>query len=495
MQDRIELERIRMLNEERIALYSGSNVFISSGVIEKPTLSYNSATMELTVGRGTYRTFLTTDYSGVLKEYTIEETILTLLDNTKYYICATYNDGNPIIYTETDITIANDSAILVIYTIFTEGTELDVLDWGFEGVSLINRINERLIDTDRYGIVYGFGLSATNRIITISGGQFYLGSNKISFSEINSTSNLCELIYRDGSGGFTEQDVLIYPNTQYDNGSGSLATLTDAHYGTIWVYKSAGNPLEMYSVLGTGSYANLELAKQAKRPSEIPEKVALGSFLCGVVIFQKGSTTATVLSAFDTVFNANAPSIHNSLLSLQGGIAGEYYHMSLAEHTAHNKLISVFTNASKAVVYENAIHNHSITQIGVYQKLIIPFLVKSKSADFTIDTINNRLLYTGVMTKEFLFNASASVLNSGTPNMSLHFVVIKNGNVQLTNTESATKLDSASSITSINASNAIDLSQNDYIEIWAYSDKANNFSTNHMQLQLTEYIPNTFNNM
>lgn len=329
----IDLDKSRMLLERRIKNYSGSNLYYSSGAVVKPTWSYNPATRDLTVGAGTYRAFLTTDFTGELYEYSVGETVLNLADDSKYYVSTKYNNGNPIVYAEENIITANDSDVIAIYTIFTEGTELDVLDWGTEGVSLANKINERIIDTNRYGIAYGFDLSASSLIITISGGRFFLGTNRIDFGEINSTTNECELLYKNPLGGWLEQDILTYPNTKYDDGSGTLADLTDTHYGVIWVWKSAGNPIEMYSILGDQSYATLDLAKTSKVPSDTPEKVTLGSFLVGRIIYQKGSTSAVVESSFSTIFGASAPTNHEGLLNLLGGGAGEHFHITSAEYT------------------------------------------------------------------------------------------------------------------------------------------------------------------
>lgn len=490
----LEMARIRMFIKNVIAKYSGSNILYSSGTVVKPTLSYNSGTRELTVGQGMYRTFLTTDYSGILKEYTVPQTTLTLLDNTKYYICATYNNGNPIVYAETDIGIANDSAVLVIYTLFTEGNELDVLDWGFEGISLANRINERLIDTDRYGIVGGFGLSASSRVITIAGGEFYLGSNKIAYNSITSNVNECELIWRNGSGGFNEQDVTLYPNTQYDNGSGTLATLTDTHYGIVWIWKSAGNPIEMYAMLGDQSYANLELAKGGKIPPDIPEKVSLGAFLVGRIIFQKGSSTAIVESAFDTVFNANAPTLHNSLLNLQGGSVGEYYHLSNVQITTINKINSILTGFSTATLYSGANDIHTKTTVSGYTKLNITLTPSSILGSFTLDTINGRLVYTGTTTKRFYFNSTATISNGNTNNTVISFKLYKNGITPQDQTLSIAKLDSATDYENINASIDVILNQNDYIEVFASVDKNITFTTSGVQLSFDENIGYTFNN-
>ena len=484
------------INRERVlgGFQSGSNLFASSGTVEKPTWSYNNGNYQLTIDKGIYRVFLTQDFTGISVQFAVQQTILQLSANSKYYICAKYNNGNPIVYTETDINIANDSDILAIFTVFTDANGIDLLDWGTEAKSLANRINERLIDTDRYGIVGGFSLSANSLIITVGGGEFYLGSNKIAYSEINSTTNLCELLYKNETIGWTTQNVTTYPNTKYDNGSGTLQDLTVGQYGVVWVWKSAGNTQEMYIALGSQSYESLDLAKNDKIPSDLPEKLLLGSFLVGRLIFQKSSTSAIVESAFDTTFNASSASNHNSLLGLQqyNGVVGENYHVSLQQIINYEKTVNILSSLDECTVYQlGEGFQHSTTIINTYEKLNVPFTVEIKSDKF-LSNGNSRLTYTGVRSKRFNLNGSASLLLSGTPNMTIHFIIVKNGVTQLVNTISASKLDGSTNIGSINVATSILLNQNNYIEIFAMCNKVNIFSVAHLNLQLTEDIGYSF---
>lgn len=311
---------------------TGSNILYSTGVVSKPTIVYNYPTLSITVGFGTYRTANTPDFTGKVYEFSLPEKTMVVEDGTKYYVSVSYNDDNPIMYLETDISLTNDSNIVPIFTIFIDGEDIDVLDWGFEANFLANRLNERFVDTQRYGRVSGLELYTSNNSIASSGGSFYLGSNKISYEQTSSLIDDCELLVKDTPSGWIKSAITVYPNTKYDDGSGILADLTDGQYGVVWVWRSAGDPLETYVSMGNGSYVSIESAKNDKIPSDLLEKVTEGAFLIGRAIFLKGATTDIVESAFDTIFSANLPTIHNSLINLQGGNTDEFYHLSQAKY-------------------------------------------------------------------------------------------------------------------------------------------------------------------
>lgn len=471
---------------------SGTNLYYSSGTIEKPTITWDSGTSTISIGIGIYRSFLTTNFTGVMIQFTVPATSFLLLDGQRYYICAKYNNGSPIVYAEQDVSATNDSDVIVIFTVFTEGGELDVLDWGTEAVSLANKLNERLIDTQRFARSFGFNLSENSRVMTSAGGEFYLGSNKIMMSQISSDTDECELLYKNGSGGWTETEITVYPNTQYDNGTGTLAILNNGEYGVIWVWRSAGNYAELYTALGSQGYTSVDQAKGSRIPSDLPQKVLLGSFLLGRIIFLKGATSGVIESAFDTVFNANSPTTHSALLGLQGGTTGQYNHLTNAQLASYDKMISVVTNASKAIVYESAIDTHTFNQTTNFAKLILTLTPESISGGFSYDSVNSRLVYTGA-TKRFLFNGTSTLLNCTTNNTTISFRSYKNGNIALVQTNSVSKLTSSTDKTNINAASGFLLNNNDYIEIFAQVDKNCSFDTQSLQLQINEDLGYSYN--
>lgn len=543
---------------------TGADILYSTGAVILPSIVYNYPIMSITVEAGTYRTANTPDFTGSIYEFSLPEKTMAVLDNTKYYVNVSYNDGNPIMYLETDIGMTNDSNILPIYTIFIEGDEMDVLNWGRESLFLANKLNERFIDTLRYGRVFGLELSTSNNSVISAGGAFYLGSNRIEYQQTDSLTDECELLVKNPLDGWISTQVTVYPNTKYDDGSGVLADLTVGEYGVVWVWRSAGNEFEQYIAMGTGSYSTLELAKADKTPSDLPEKINQGSFLIGRIIFLNGATTDFVESAFDTVFQANVPTNHEALLNLLGGGAGEHYHLTLAKHTVvqntsgtntgddikgdltsvdnkitvtngvgsvigsgttlevipsnilHNdlstkqggttdeynhltntqvtklnNLISVLTNQSQANAYSATQETQTFEQTTDYQKLIITFTPELVSGGLTYDSINKRIVYSGV-TKHFYFDATCTILQCTTNNTTISFRLYKNGLTPLIQTTSINKLNAVTDKSTLNASIGITLNNNDYIEVWGLVDKNCTFDTLYMQLKIVEDISNTF---
>lgn len=523
---------------------TGSNIYTTSGAVIQPTISYDNLTNKITVGAGIYRTYPdNTEFKGRIVEFSIGETVLDALPNSKYYICVSYNNNNPIMYLEPSVENTNDSNVLVIFTIFTEVDDIDILDWGTEGVGLCNRLNERLIDTDRFARVYGLELSTSNTIITSSGGEVYAGSNKLALEECVSSIDECELLVKNGSGGWDVTDVTVYPNTQYDTYGSGLATLTDGEYGVVWVFRSMGTAKELYIIMGGDSYASATLAKTAQVPSDLPERLTLGGLLLGRAIFLKESNDADVESAFDTVFSASAPTVHNSLLGLSGGTAGQYYHLTQAkynsltnnnitgatktkvtynadglvtsgidattadindsvnrrystdtEKTNYNKLISVLTNYTSATLYSTAIDVHTQTIAQGFVKLVLTLASENLSGQFTYDVANKRLIYNGTDTKHFYFNGTATVQDGTVNNTVINFKAYKNGNIPFENSLSIAKLTSATDYKSINSATGFTLAPNEYIEIFASVDKNCSFSTNAFQIQMFEDVGYSYNN-
>jgi hypothetical protein len=166
----------------------------------------------------------------------------------------------------------------------------------------------------------------SNRIISSTVGLFYLGRAGITTPVKKSNIDSICYIYRDGSGGWTEHDSARVDNQRYDDGSGTLATLTAGRYGVHWVYVDYSGTLCI--LYGQGNYT-LTNAENATVPASLPPRLSAYATLAAKAIIQKGSATINYLtSAYTTAFPVSAPSDHNDLGSLQGGTTSEYYHLT-----------------------------------------------------------------------------------------------------------------------------------------------------------------------
>jgi hypothetical protein len=85
--------------------------------------------------------------------------------------------------------------------------------------------------------------------------------------------------------------------------------------------------------MGQAQYTSAALAEDAARPTPPPLCAAYGTLIARITI-QQGATSMTVVNQDNVSFNEASIPDHGSLAGLQGGTAGEYYHVNAAQHTA-----------------------------------------------------------------------------------------------------------------------------------------------------------------
>jgi hypothetical protein len=144
----------------------------------------------------------------------------------------------------------------------------------------------------------------------MSGGKLWHGFNQYTMTSINTASSGSVITYwRKSGGGFNKTAaVTAWPNTQYDDGSGTLQDLTSSRYGVLWVYLDiADNQLDV--VYGRGKYTSKALA-QAEAAPTIPDHLTYHGRLIGRIVFQKSASTAAVIeSAWGPNINWTAASV------------------------------------------------------------------------------------------------------------------------------------------------------------------------------------------
>ncbi len=79
---------------------------------------------------------------------------------------------------------------------------------------------------------------------------------------------------------------------------------------------------------------------------------------------------------------------------------------------------------------------------------------------------NNRITYDGHKTRTFQINASLSVRESTLVGNYYGFLIVKNGSIVLTETNSVMRVNNTSDINSLAISGTVELDPTDYIEIW-----------------------------
>jgi len=136
-------------------------------------------------------------------------------------------------------------------------------------------------------------------------------------------------------------------NSYYDNGT-NIVLATGGKYLVNYYYRGQESNDHLYEVYGTTQYDSVNEAEAATNP-ELPELISSHAFLVGRIIVLVGATTGVTQTAFATVFSPSGyvPSAgeHNDLTGLQGGTAGQYYHLTSNQYN-NNAYTNVNNNFS-----------------------------------------------------------------------------------------------------------------------------------------------------
>ena len=205
----------------------------------------------------------------------------------------------------------------------------------------------------------GLELSVALRALAMTAGKVWHGFNNYSLGAVASGSAF-DTHYKKAGGGFvTTTGVTAYPNTQYDNGSGTLQGLTASKYGTLWVYVDVadGSLDVVYGAVNATSVANAQL----DTIPTTPEHLRYHGRLIGRIIFKKSDPSPTLVeSAWTSVFGASAVGDHALLTNLQGGTANEYYHLTAAQATVVGNTSNTNTG-DQTIANSSDATSHTIT--------------------------------------------------------------------------------------------------------------------------------------
>lgn len=308
--------------------YKTTNPNRFNGACQIPSLTDNG-NGSVTLGSGMYCLSVNATGAGAINKYTLAGGLMTLTDNAVNYIVANYNSGTPILEVITDVTLINETTIVPVYTIFRNGIYLHIQNWDALSLALANKIHQSIVKTQRYRRESGLTLSESGtRNLNVTTGRIWVGAVPITLDAIATATDNMFLWYHVG-GVWTQSIIAQYNNTQYDNGT-DLVTLSNGKYAVSWVFRGVESGKHLYIVLGAGDYTLAE-AQEAVLGG-LPTAISSHAVLIGKVIVAKSAATATVIqSAFDTQFSTATPNSHNDLIGLQGGVAGEYYHLTSAQ--------------------------------------------------------------------------------------------------------------------------------------------------------------------
>ena len=262
----------------------------------------------------------------------------TVPADTVRYIGIEFNSGSPQVSVRTS-DIWNYNTDFPLGTATYQSGNLHILNNPHAVGDHAGFMIRRLATTQAFiknNLIGGLILGETGtRNITLSAGAIWSKLREFSISAVDtSVADTMESYYRDGVGGFTRTaGITQWPNTQYDDGSGTLATMTAGYYAVIWFYvEISGNHITF--LYGTNEYALEADAEAEGPPGTIPLVIQFQSVLVAKIIFQNGASTASQIIDLFTIeaLNLTTAGAHNNLSGLQGGAAGEFYHLDLTDY-------------------------------------------------------------------------------------------------------------------------------------------------------------------
>jgi hypothetical protein len=246
----------------------------------------------------------TASESGELKFVNVSALGSTAIpSNTLRYVGVEYNAGSPQIVVRssdnwdylTDFPLGQVSNV---------GGTLFIEQNGREFADQLGRLIRRFRGTRPYerdertgGLILG---ETGTRNVTLSTGKLWDRSNDWTIPAFDSSgASRFDRFYRDGAGGWTrEASQSQWPNTQYDNNSGTLVTMTASRYANLWFYLSVDGSLRM--LYGQNEYTTVAAAIAGSVPASLPPWGGM-SRLIGRMVFQKSASTATQI---DTVWTS-----------------------------------------------------------------------------------------------------------------------------------------------------------------------------------------------
>jgi hypothetical protein len=235
-----------------------------------------------------------------------------------------------------DYNVITHTNMVVIGRVYRDGTTLYISNIGAYMANASLRDMYRVRALRRVERASGAVISCpADRNIALTAALLFSNYSKITTLAFDSSgADRWITWYRDGIGRFNKiLSEYSVNNTQYDDGSGTLAALTGNYYANRWFYlvpTDTGSQVHM--LMGQSQYNKQADAEAASPPTVIPTLISELAILVGRVVVKEGIATLIIVqSAFTTEFSTATPSVHNELSGLQGGTADQYYHATSAE--------------------------------------------------------------------------------------------------------------------------------------------------------------------
>ena len=288
-------------------------------------------TIDVNPGTGFIR--IVNDNIGPTKafDWPASATPLALTDDATNWVYIDYNGGSPVPAVTDDHTTVDQNTEFAIAMIYREGVTLHIYEKGQNAYNHSMRGHRYFEEVQ--GFQRGDGLNVTESgppslKIVMTAGSLFRGYNMSNMTAIDTAgTDMFTTVYRDGGGGWTYTAAqTTISNTNYDDGTGVLNTITPNQYGIFWVYLHFDN--HIYVQYGQDDYKLVDIPS-ALVPTP-PRLVGDFGMLIGrIVVKRAGATFTSIAYPWDTTFVPTLATAHTDLSDMPSAVNadhdGRYY--------------------------------------------------------------------------------------------------------------------------------------------------------------------------
>ena len=316
---------------EAIDLEDEARHYLSSNKLSGSTITKDTTTVDVAQGEWYLRN-ADNDDATLRPAVVAAATGISIPDNDTTYITADYNGGTPIHSSETDISNIPCQSKCVAAVVSRVNSNIDVLELGEYANDFYAKYARAEAVTG--WLKYGDGLQISEtgtRNIAITAGSLYIGVARFTTPALDtSAAGTFTYYYQDGVGGWAEQASSTQINhTQYDDGSGTLATGSANKYYVHAVYARINSPTEFAVIYPQVVYNSLaEAQANAGSPQTVPafgEAFSTGRFIGSIITKYNTVAFEDILSPFSETLVSATPTEHNNLSGLQLSTTGVTY--------------------------------------------------------------------------------------------------------------------------------------------------------------------------
>ena len=339
-----------------------------AGIEGAPTItegtSGNAGKLSVDVGEAWFYTDTTQDEMAL---HTIAASgWLAPSDDTTTYVCADRNTDSWVLLTA--ISSIDYIRYVPYFIVFkrsgSNSLHHQVIELTAHGE--VENHHKRVLSTNKYdreaGALESISVDS-NLYLAGSGGGVWAVNHRYQILDISASSRQFKGVNTNGTWAFTSALVPVINNTQWNDLSVGLDTLTDTYWTTNYIFRGIEDQDHVYTILGTQEYATSALAQADNTIPTLPDLITSHTMFMGRVIVQKSATSNYIIeSAFKNIFAAStAVTSHASLSGLTA--ANVHPASSITNTPAGNIASTDVQNALNELDTEKQILSNNLTSL------------------------------------------------------------------------------------------------------------------------------------